>query len=85
MLMQLHVIALVSESRLGKPETTVFAEVYGIRERHAYEPVHLHDIGKTTCVVCGAQGRMIWLDSKDKFMNHANRCGNLPPVTVELT
>jgi len=85
MLMQLHVIRLVSEPRLAKPETTVFAEQYGIRELSPSEAVHLHDADKTTCVVCGRSGFMPWTDSKDRFQSNARRCGDLPPVEVDLS
>jgi hypothetical protein len=83
--MQLHLVRFVSESRLSKPETTVFAEVYGIREAHDHEVIHLHDIGSTSCKVCGKQGFMLWTEREDRFAQHPNRCGDLPPVVVSLT
>jgi hypothetical protein len=85
MLMQLHIIRFVSEARLSKPETVVFAEQYGIRELSPSELIHLHEEGKTTCVVCGRRGFMAWTDSKDKFQQHPRRCGNLPAIEVDLS
>lgn len=68
----------------GKPETVVHAEVLGIRERYAFEPLHFHTIEQSTCQVCSKAGRMVWTDSIETFQRDTNRCGDLPVVEVSL-
>lgn len=75
-----HYIKLISPASGPKPETTVVAEVDGVRQRFSFEPLHYHGSNETICKVCGKSGYMVWTDSEGTFNRDSLRCGVL---TVE--
>lgn len=65
---------MISEAQNPKPETIVFGNCVGIREREVSEVVHHRENeGDTHCSKCGKVASM-WLESDTRWEMHTARC-----------